>query len=463
MDDEVGVASDPCSAIGSRNAKHTGNTETLYMCGKNIGWLEGFDKFPNLKYLWLSRNKLRRLDGLEANFRIHCLYAGHNRVASLEGSSVARLLHVEELILNDNRLEDLKTHVDILQRLRRLKRLDLYNNPLAEETSYRLHVIKAMPWLEVLDQMKITPEERAKAKKVRRASFDLGAAAASAAEAPPGDRRPSSDSRADRPPDRTSLDSAPGDVPALTMAPPGVDDVMGAVKRRIREKRILLRPHWAEVDRRRLGYVSGELFKSVLVRYALWPDVGGGELLEKYAFAEKRSRPNRELASSKAVPTTTTASGGARVDYLRFCRDVEPSGNQGRDVLIREAILASSWREPIPDVSVCARLAQARARKIEARVAAEEEAARVKMLQQNKEGLAAPRGSTPGEPGTFAEKRQYRKCLDTFAQFVAPDVAGAPVANTARGRASYDRGAPADSLSRRARPPPVPHVRTFQL
>ncbi|KAH8066151.1 hypothetical protein JL722_565 [Aureococcus anophagefferens] len=344
MDDEVGVASDPCSAIGSRNAKHTGNTETLYMCGKNIGWLEGFDKFPNLKYLWLSRNKLRRLDGLEANFRIHCLYAGHNRVASLEGRPSG--VYVEELILNDNRLEDLKTHVDILQRLRRLKRLDLYNNPLAEETSYRLHVIKAMPWLEVLDQMKITPEERAKAKKV---------------------------------------------------------------------------------DRRRLGYVSGELFKSVLVRYALWPDVGGGELLEKYAFAEKRSRPNRELASSKTAPATTTANGGSRVDYLRFCRDVEPSGNQGRDVLIREAILASSWREPIPDVSVCARLAQARARKIEARVAAEEEAARVKMLQQNKEGLAAPRGSTPGEPGTFSEKRQYRKCLDTFAQFVAPDVAGAPL------------------------------------
>ncbi|KAH8083939.1 hypothetical protein JL720_8182 [Aureococcus anophagefferens] len=327
------------------------------MCGKNIGWLEGFDKFPNLKYLWLSRNKLRRLDGLEANFRIHCLYAGHNRVASLEGSSVGRLLHVEELILNDNRLEDLKTHVDILQRLRRLKRLDLYNNPLAEETSYRLHVIKAMPWLEVLDQMKITPEERAKAKKVRRASFDLGAAAASAAEAPPGDRRPSSDSRADRPADRTSLDSAPGEIPALTMAPPGVDDVMGSVKRRIREKRILLRPHWAE--------------------------------------------------------------------------------------RLREA-------------------GAARARKIEARVAAEEEAARVKMLQQNKEGLAAPLGSTPGEPRTFSEKRQYRKCLDTFAQFVAPDVAGAPVANTARGRTSYDRGA-ADSLSRRARPPPVPHVRTFQL
>ena len=36
----------------------------------------------------------------------------------------------------------------------------------------------------------------------------------------------------------------------MTMAPPGVDDVMGTVKRRIREKRILLRPHWAEVDRR---------------------------------------------------------------------------------------------------------------------------------------------------------------------------------------------------------------------
>ena len=128
MEDE-GVASDPAAAIGSQNAKHKANTETLYMNDRRIGWLEGFEKFPNLKraararllfattrrryvkegvpprtrrpgggsgkprarfssafrrarlggpprYLWLMRNKLRALEGLEANFRIRCLYLG---------------------------------------------------------------------------------------------------------------------------------------------------------------------------------------------------------------------------------------------------------------------------------------------------------------------------------------------------------------------------------------------------
>ena len=48
MEDE-GVASDPAAAIGSQNAKHKANTETLYMNDRRIGWLEGFEKFPNLK------------------------------------------------------------------------------------------------------------------------------------------------------------------------------------------------------------------------------------------------------------------------------------------------------------------------------------------------------------------------------------------------------------------------------
>ena len=163
-----------------------------------------------------------------------------------------------------------------------------------------------------------------------------------------------------------------------------------------------------------------------------------------------------------------------------FPAQVEPKGNQGRDVVIRDAIASSAWRDPIPDVSVCARLAEAQARKIKARIAAKEEEERVKMVAMNKQGLAnlgddnAAKSAAPDaddDNATHATKKKtYRKCLDTFQQFVAPDVATTddlgstlPVLNTRRGRGSYDRGAKPDSLSRRHAQPPIPYVRTFTL
>ena len=481
MDEENGVASDPCEAIGSTNAKHMGNTETLYMCSKNIGWLEGFEKFPNLKYLWLSRNKLRRLDGLESNFRIHCLYASHNRLAALDATCLSRLLHVEELILNDNKLEDLRTHIDMLSKLTRLRRLDLYNNPLAEETSYRLHVVKAMPRLEILDRQKITPEERLKARKVRRASFDMGGAegGADAVSAPPDAAQTSLGATA-APKAGGGVAADQTSVPAALGAPEDdhgeaftFEEVMFPIKRRILEKRILLRPHWAESDRRRLGYVSAALFKSVLVRYSLWPAQpnAGDALVRRYRWAERKRRDSRKLERPGATPAPTPppSAGDARsVDYLRFCRDVEPSGHTGRDLLIREQVLSESWREPIADVSVCAKLAEKEARAIRKRNHRREEEERARMVASNREGMRS--STAPGKGAASAAsagKPPVRRSLDVFQQFVAPDIAASrkldatlPVLNT---QSKYDRNAPALSLSRRGMPPPVPCLRTFTL
>lgn len=40
--------------------------------------------------------------------------------------------------------------------MRHLKYLELSGNPLAEETGYRLLVIKHLPWLETLDMHKVS-------------------------------------------------------------------------------------------------------------------------------------------------------------------------------------------------------------------------------------------------------------------------------------------------------------------
>lgn len=43
----------------------------------------------------------------------------------------------------------------ILRLMRHLRYLELSGNPLAEETGYRLLVIKNLPWLETLDMHKV--------------------------------------------------------------------------------------------------------------------------------------------------------------------------------------------------------------------------------------------------------------------------------------------------------------------
>lgn len=44
--------------------------------------------------------------------------------------------------------------------MRHLRYLDLGGNPLAEETGYRLLVVKNLPWLATLDMHKVTRSQR---------------------------------------------------------------------------------------------------------------------------------------------------------------------------------------------------------------------------------------------------------------------------------------------------------------
>lgn len=47
----------------------------LYLGGKGIEKLRGFEPFVNLECLWLNNNKLKKINNLDANFRIKALYA----------------------------------------------------------------------------------------------------------------------------------------------------------------------------------------------------------------------------------------------------------------------------------------------------------------------------------------------------------------------------------------------------
>ena len=124
-------------------------------------------RFPSLEILWLNDNKLTKLKGLEANFRIKHLFLHNNAIATVCNASccLLQLRHLETLQLANNQLQDLKSTLNVISQLPFLKKLQLAGNPLEAEASYRDAIIFAVPTLEQLDSAMVTPFERAAAVK----------------------------------------------------------------------------------------------------------------------------------------------------------------------------------------------------------------------------------------------------------------------------------------------------------
>jgi len=135
----------------------------LYLGSKGIEKLRGFEGFVNLESLWLDQNKLKKINHLDANFRIKALYAQDNQICTLHGSLPA-FTFLETLDLSNNQLRDLDKQLKVLEKFQFLRTLNLKGNPLVEEPDYRLTVIHHMPQLHVLDQHVVTDAERRKAK-----------------------------------------------------------------------------------------------------------------------------------------------------------------------------------------------------------------------------------------------------------------------------------------------------------
>ncbi|CAM9155435.1 unnamed protein product, partial [Ectocarpus fasciculatus] len=88
-------------------------------------------------------------------------------VVRFEKGSLLAFTFLHTLTLGNNRIGNLQASLGILRLMRHLRYLELSGNPLAEETGYRLLVIKNLPWLETLDMHKITEEERSSARRAR--------------------------------------------------------------------------------------------------------------------------------------------------------------------------------------------------------------------------------------------------------------------------------------------------------
>lgn len=155
---------DPAAELSVDNMKRRKDTSELYLGERGIEKIDGAQMatFANLAVLWLNDNKLTKLKGLDANFRLTALYLQNNRISSISSPSCSlpALRFLETLLLQNNEITDLSATLGALERLPRLSTLNLFGNPVAEETNYRPTTVHRLKALQVFDQHAVTHAER---------------------------------------------------------------------------------------------------------------------------------------------------------------------------------------------------------------------------------------------------------------------------------------------------------------
>jgi hypothetical protein len=151
--------SDPMGVLPVLNAKYVRECTEMHLSGKDITKIGHFDLFVNLNVLWLNKNRLKRIDGLNEQIRMFDLYVQQNQITTLQGS-LQHMKFLKKLLLHENNLKNLDQQVEYLARLPFLEELTLFGNPLAEERNYRLKVIYKCPSVHILDRHEVTEKER---------------------------------------------------------------------------------------------------------------------------------------------------------------------------------------------------------------------------------------------------------------------------------------------------------------
>ncbi|XP_077357372.1 leucine-rich repeat and guanylate kinase domain-containing protein isoform X2 [Festucalex cinctus] len=132
------------------------NLTHLSVAHNSVVGISGLDNVP-LKDLNLRGNQLKSAEGLEKLKRLQTLDLSMNRIGSLAGLNDLHLLGSINLERNQiSEIEECK-HIHNLLLMREL---NLLGNPVQEQPEYRLSVVFLLQHLTVLDQEKVTVEEK---------------------------------------------------------------------------------------------------------------------------------------------------------------------------------------------------------------------------------------------------------------------------------------------------------------
>jgi U2 small nuclear ribonucleoprotein A' len=113
----------------------------------------------------LSDNDILKLDNFPLMTRVETLLLNNNKIVRIRKGLGEFLPKLSTLILTNNRIASLKDLLP-LRGITTLTHVSLLKNPVATVENYRLYVIHKLPKLRVLDFVKVTPKERAKAFEV---------------------------------------------------------------------------------------------------------------------------------------------------------------------------------------------------------------------------------------------------------------------------------------------------------
>lgn len=180
--------------------------QILCLCDQSIEVMENFT-LPNLRELYLHRNQIRRIDGLEGCPRLKKLWLFQNQIVDIAGleavpeleelwlqaNDIVSLTGIEmnpnlaNLGLAGNRIHDLREvrRLTSLPRLKEVSFTDIHFGrcPIADEEGYRQYIVLQLRQVRILDGVKLKHDAIAEAEDVYfrevRARFPIASAAAS--------------------------------------------------------------------------------------------------------------------------------------------------------------------------------------------------------------------------------------------------------------------------------------------
>ncbi|XP_068008504.1 leucine-rich repeat-containing protein 72 [Melanerpes formicivorus] len=158
-----GICTVHCQAIEKQlkicGFKRNVDVLVLYLAGQELRSVPSLSQFRRLRYLWINNNKIPDLTFLSKNYCLTELYLHNNKLTDISGA--LKHLHVLQiLLLHNNQLISLDRTVKELKGIKSLQTLNLFHNPLAQDTGYRLHVIYYLPSVQLLDRKSVTQRER---------------------------------------------------------------------------------------------------------------------------------------------------------------------------------------------------------------------------------------------------------------------------------------------------------------
>ena len=302
-------SSDPYSLLEFRTAKHASLATELHLGGKKIKRLANFETFISLDTLWVNNNQLTSLTGLEENIRLRHLYAHCNKIESVE-ETLRDFKFLITLTLSENKLVDSHEVITELKKLKYLQTLNLYGNAIAQEDNYRLKIISEIPWIKVLDRIKVTPDEIHKAKeyKARRSKMD------------------NYTFQIKKPPKSESQLAFEERQRQL------VENALAVLKDRIKKRRIIIEPSYVLYDRRKLGIVDEDIFLRILRENGLH------ELLSEEEEKALLRKYKKKVTVDAISATMTMPKRG--ICYKNFCSDLIPADLR---------VLEDEWKAPKPE------------------------------------------------------------------------------------------------------------------